>query len=298
MNLTNWKHEVQDYFFITLGLGFYALGWTAFLLPYEISSGGLTGVSALVYYATGLEIQNTYLVLNAILLLFAVKILGIKFCIKTIYAVLTLTFFLWAMQRILLSGADVGTARLPRFLGEGQDFMATIIGASLCGMGLAHAFLHQGSTGGTDIIAAMVNKYKNISLGRMLLYLDIIIISASYPIFHDWRRIVFSFVEMFVCNMVLDYVMNYVQQSIQFFIITKHPKDISDAIITEMGRSATLIPGTGCYTGQPVSVLMVVIKKNQSVALFRLVKAIDPAAFMSQTKATGVYGEGFAQLKG
>ena len=297
MNLTNWKHEVQDYFFITLGLFFYALGWTAFLLPYEISPGGLTGVSALVFYATGLEIQNTYLVLNAILLLIAIKILGIKFCIKTIYAVITLTFFLWALQRIFLSASGEGVTQLPRFLGEGQDFMAVIIGASLCGMGLAQAFLHQGSTGGTDIIAAMVNKYKNISLGRMLLYLDLVIICASYPIFHDWRRLVFSFVEMFVCNMVLDYVMNYVQQSIQFFIITKHPKDISDAIIREMDRSATLIPGTGCYTGQPVSVLMVVTKKNQSVALFRLVKAIDPTAFISQTKATGVYGEGFAKLK-
>jgi uncharacterized membrane-anchored protein YitT (DUF2179 family) len=297
MNLTNWKHEVQDYFFITLGLFFYALGWIAFLLPYEISSGGLTGVSALVFYATGLEIQNTYLVLNAILLLIAIKILGIKFCIKTIYAVITLTFFLWALQRIFLSASGEGVTQLPRFLGEGQDFMAVIIGASLCGMGLAQAFLHQGSTGGTDIIAAMVNKYKNISLGRMLLYLDLVIICASYPIFHDWRRLVFSFVEMFVCNMVLDYVMNYVQQSIQFFIITKHPKDISDAIIREMDRSATLIPGTGCYTGQPVSVLMVVTKKNQSVALFRLVKAIDPTAFISQTKATGVYGEGFAKLK-
>ena len=130
-----------------------------------------------------------------------------------------------------------------------------------------------------------------------MILLDLVIICASYPIFHDWRRLVFSFVEMFVCNMVLDYVMNYVQQSIQFFIITKRPKDISDAIIREMDRSATLIPGTGCYTGQPVSVLMVVTKKNQSVALFRLVKAIDPTAFISQTKATGVYGEGFAKLK-
>ncbi len=291
------KNEVLDYVFITLGLLLYAFGWTAFLLPYEISSGGLTGVSALIYYVTGLEMQNTYLVMNALLLIAAVKVLGIKFCIKTIYAVLMLTFFLWAMQRILLSAAGEGVTKLPRFLGEDQDFMAVIIGASLCGLGLAQCFIHQGSTGGVDIIAAMVNKYKNISLGRILLYLDIIIVSSCYFVFHDWRRIVFGFSEMFVCNMVLDYVMNYVQQSVQFFIITKNPDEICKGIIEEMDRSATLLPGTGGYSGQPVSVLMVVAKKNQSVALFRLVKAIDPTAFISQTKATGVYGEGFDALK-
>ncbi|MBQ0023088.1 MAG: YitT family protein [Prevotellaceae bacterium] len=293
----NLKNEVQDYFFITFGLLLYAFGWTAFLLPYEISSGGLTGVSALIYYVTGLEMQNTYLVMNALLLVAAVKVLGIKFCVKTIYAVLALTFFLWAMQRLLISAAGDGATTLPRFLGEDQDFMATIIGSSLCGMGLAQCFLHQGSTGGVDIIAAMVNKYKNISLGRMLLYLDIIIVSSCYFVFHDWRRVVFGFVEMFVCNMVLDYVMNYVQQSVQFFIITKHPDDISKGIIEEMDRSATLLPGTGCYSGQPVSILMVVAKKNQSVALYRLVKTIDPSAFISQTKCQGVYGEGFDRLK-
>lgn len=296
-NKLNLKNEVQDYLFITFGLLLYAFGWTAFLLPYEISSGGLTGVSALIYYVTGIEMQVSYLVMNVFLLIAAVKVLGIKFCLKTIYAVGMLTFFLWAMQRIFLHAAGEGVTKLPMFLGEDQHLMAILIGSSLCGMGLAQCFLHQGSTGGVDIIAAIVNKYRNISLGRVLLYLDIVIVGSCYFVFHDWRRVVFGFSEMFVCNMVLDYVMNYAQQSVQFFIVTRHPETISKGIIEDMDRTATLIPATGCYSGQPVSVLMVVIKKNQSVALFRLVKAIDPTAFISQTKAAGVYGEGFDVLK-
>lgn len=293
----NLRNEVQDYLFITFGLILYAFGWTAFLLPYEIASGGLSGVSALIYYVTGLEMQNTYLVMNAFLLITAIKVLGIKFCIKTIYAVLMLTFLLWFLQRMFLQGAGEGVTQLPKFLGEDQDFMAVIIGSSLCGMGLAQCFLHQGSTGGTDIIAAIVNKYKNISLGRVLLYLDIVIVGSCYFVFHDWRRLVFGFVDMFVCNMVIDYVMDYVQQSTQFFIVTKNPEEIYEAISKELDRSATLLQGTGCYSKQPVSVLMVLAKKHQKVALFRLVKAIDPSAFISQTKAQGVYGEGFDRLK-
>lgn len=291
------RNEVEDYLFITFGLLLYAVGWTVFLLPYEIPSGGLTGISALIYYTTGLEMQVSYLIANVFLLLIALKILGLKFCLKTIYAVLVLTFFLWALQRLLLAQEGEGAIKLPRYLGENQGLMAVLFGSSICGMGLAQCFLHQGSTGGTDIVAAMVNKYRHVSLGRMLLYLDIFIVGASYPLLHDWQRLAFGFVDMFFCNMVLDYVMNYVQQSVQFFIVTKHPQDISDAIIKEMDRSATLLSGTGCYSGQPVSVLMVIAKKNQSVALFRLVKAIDPTAFISQTKAEGVYGEGFAKLK-
>jgi uncharacterized membrane-anchored protein YitT (DUF2179 family) len=293
----DWRNEVEDYLFITFGLLLYAVGWTVFLLPYEIPSGGLTGISALIYYTTGLEMQVSYLIANVFLLLIALKILGLKFCLKTIYAVLVLTFFLWALQRLLLAQEGEGATKLPRYLGEDQGLMAVLFGSSICGMGLAQCFLHQGSTGGTDIVAAMVNKYRHVSLGRMLLYLDIFIVGASYPLLHDWQRLAFGFVDMFFCNMVLDYVMNYVQQSVQFFIVTKHPQDISDAIIKEMDRSATLLSGTGCYSGQPVSVLMVIAKKNQSVALFRLVKAIDPTAFISQTKAEGVYGEGFAKLK-
>ena len=175
--------------------------------------------------------------------------------------------------------------------------MAVIIGSAMCGMGLAQCFIHEGSTGGTDIIAAIVNKYKNISLGRMLLYLDIVIVSSSYFVFRDWRCLVFGFVDMIVCSTVLDYVMNYMQQSVQFFIITKHPEEIYKSIIKDMDRSATLINATGCYSGEPVSILMVVIKKNESVSLFRLIKSVDPAAFISQTKAQGVYGEGFDRIK-
>ncbi|MBO5585384.1 MAG: YitT family protein [Bacteroidaceae bacterium] len=293
----DWRNEVEDYLFITLGLLLYAVGWTVFLLPYEIPSGGLTGVSALIYYVTGLEMQVTYLIGNVFLLLCAMKILGLKFCLKTIYAVLMLTFFLWGMQRLLLAQEGEGSTHLPRYLGDDQGLMAVIFGSSLCGMGLAQCFLHQGSTGGVDIIAAVVNKYRHVSLGRMLLYVDIFIVSASYPLLHDWQRLAFGFVDMFVCNMVLDYVMNYVQQSVQFFIITKNPQEIYEGISKELDRSATLLPGTGCYSQQPVSVLMVVAKKNQSVALFRLVKAIDPTAFISQTKAESVYGEGFEKLK-
>ena len=268
----DWRNEVEDYLFITLGLLLYAVGWTVFLLPYEIPSGGLTGVSALIYYVTGLEMQVTYLIGNVFLLLCAMKILGLKFCLKTIYAVLMLTFFLWGMQRLLLAQEGEGATHLPRYLGDDQGLMV-------------------------DIIAAVVNKCRHVSLGRMLLYVDIFIVSASYPLLHDWQRLAFGFVDMFVCNMVLDYVMNYVQQSVQFFIITKNPQEIYEGISKELDRSATLLPGTGCYSQQPVSVLMVVAKKNQSVALFRLVKAIDPTAFISQTKAESVYGEGFEKLK-
>lgn len=182
-NMNNVKHELHDYIYITFGLLLYALGWTAFLLPYEIAAGGVTGVSAIVYYITGLEIQVTYFTINAILIIIAVKILGLKFCIKTIYGVLMLSFMLWMLQIIFRNGEE----RLPQFLGEGQEFMACILGAALCGIGLAQAFLHQGSTGGTDIIAAIVNKYKNISMGRTILYCDIIIISSCYFIFHDWK---------------------------------------------------------------------------------------------------------------
>ena len=184
-----WR-EIRDYFFITLGLASYSLGWAAFLIPYQITEGGVAGLGAIIYYATGLPMQVTYLAVNVILMAFSLKILGLKFSIKTGYGILMLTFLLWLFQELI-------DAR-HLLLGPGQDFMACILGAVLCGIGLGVVFVNNGSTGGTDIIAAVVNKYRDVSLGRMILYCDIVIISSCYFVFHDWRRVLFGYVAMTV----------------------------------------------------------------------------------------------------
>ena len=286
-------NALKDYGVITFGLLLYAIGWSAFLLPYEIAAGGLTGVSAIVYYVTGVELQITYFGVNMLLLLIAIKILGLKFCIKTIYGVSVLSVFLWLLQDLFRDA----NGNLSKILGPEEDFMACVIGSALCGFGLGQIFIHQGSTGGTDIIAAIVNKYKNVTMGRMILYCDIVIISSCYFIFEDWKRVLFGFATMFIVATVIDYVMNYVQQSVQFFIVTKKSDEVSKAILNDANCGATLIPSKGCYSGEPISIIMVIAHKQQSLTIFRIVHEIDPGAFISQTKAAGGYGEGFDKIK-
>ena len=286
--------EINDYFFITIGLILYAVGWAIFLLPYEITTGGVSGISAIIFYATGIEIQVSYFVINAISLLVAIKILGPRFSIKTIYAIFALTFFLWFFQEIIKD--DNGN--LPRLLGEGQDFMACVIGASLLGFSMGMIFNHNGSTGGTDIIAAIVNKYRDISFGRMIMVCDIIIISSCYFIFHDWRRVVFGFTTLIFLTFVIDYVINSAQQSVQFMIFSKKHKEIAEGIAQKINRGVTFLEGEGGYSGEPVKVIVAIVKKNQALDTMRLVKDIDPDAFLSQSNVSGVYGQGFKKLKG
>lgn len=285
--------ESKDYLAITFGLICYALGWVAFMLPYQITTGGATGICAIIYYVTGIEIQVSYFILNAILMGFALKILGPKFSIKTIYAILVLTFLLWLFQR-LLEGDD---GKLPLLLGPGQDFMACVIGAGLLGFGIGVVFCNNGSTGGTDIIAWIINKYKDVTLGRMIMYCDIVIISSCYFIFHDWRRVLFGFCVLFIMSIVIDYVVNSARQSVQFLIFSRKHDEIAEGISTQINRGVTLLDGKGWYSKQDIKVVVVLAKKSQSLDIFRLVKDIDPNAFISQSNVVGVYGEGFDPLK-
>ena len=281
-----WLRELKDYLMIAIGLIFYGIGWTVFLLPNDITSGGVPGISSIVYWATGIPVQYTYFVINAVLLALALRILGFKFCIKTIFAVFTLTFFLSIIQKLA-----EGTHLL-----ADQPFMACVLGATLCGIGIGIAFTCNGSTGGTDIIAAIINKYRDITLGRVIMMCDLIIISSSYLVLQDWEKVLYGYVTLFVCSFMLDQVVNGSRQSVQFFIISKKYQEIAKEI-NALHRGVTLIDAKGFYTGQEQPMMFVLAKRRQSTTIFRIINDIDPDAFVSQSAVIGVYGNGFDHIK-
>ena len=279
--------ELRDYMLIALGMLMYAFGWTVFLLPYDLPSGAVPGIASIVYWATGLPVQYTYLGINGVLLILSLVILGWKFSVKTIYAVFVLTSILPIIQD--LTGGES--------LIHDQPFMACVLGAFFCGGGIGVAFSANGSTGGTDIIAAIVNKYRDITLGRVILMCDLVIISSSYFVLHDWEKVVYGYVVLFISSFVLDQVVNSARQSVQFFIISKKHEEIGHRINKDLHRGVTFIDGVGCYTGAGVKMMFVLAKKRESTTIFRLIKDIDPNAFVSQSAVIGVFGEGFDRIK-
>lgn len=292
--------ETKDYVYITIGLMMYAFGWTFFLLPYEIVTGGVTGISAIIYYTTNFRIENSYLLINIALLVVALKFLGVKFLMKTIYAIIMLYFLLKFAQMIIPHDAAGHPVKI---LGEGQDFMSLIIGCCFSGASLAIVFSNAGSTGGTDIVAAVVNKYYHFSLGQVLIALDLLIIGSCLlitdfgPIIDRAHKVVFGLCAMVIETNILDYVMNRRRESVQFMIFSHKYQEIANAIALQMNHGVTILDGHGWYTGRDMKVLCVIARKNESLSIFRLIKAIDPNAFVSQSSVIGVYGEGFDSIK-
>ena len=291
--------EAKDYIFITLGMLLYTFGFTVFLMPYEIVTGGVTGISAIVFYATKVPINYTYFIINASLLAVALKVLGFKFMVKTIYAILILDIFLWAALK-LMTGPD---GNLIQVLGPGQEFMSLIIGCMITGTSLAIVFLNNGSTGGTAIIAAVVNKYHDFSLGTVLIMVDLCIIGSCLfiPQFGDelqrCHKVVFGLCTMAIECFMLDYVMNARRESVQFMIFSHKYEEIARAITKKTDHTLTILDGHGWYSGKEMKVICLLAKKRESVLIFRLIKMIDPRAFVSQSSVIGVYGEGFDQIK-
>ena len=281
--------SIREYIFIAFGLLMYSAAWKGFLLPHLITGGGVTGIGAIIFYATGIPIFVTYFSINFVLLVIAVRTVGLAFSLRTIYGVGILTLFF-----AFLPQAVPGT-----FVGVGDTFMACVIGGLLSGAGIGFVFLANGSSGGTDIIAKVVNKYRNITLGRVLLYCDVLIICSSYFFdFGSLEKIVYGLTTMAISTIAVDMVINGVRQSVQFFIFSKEYEQIATRINIDLHRGVTILDGMGWYSKEPVKVITVVARKNESIRIFRIVKDIDPNAFISQSSVIGVYGEGFDVIKG
>lgn len=276
---------IRAHLIITFGLFINALGWTAFLIPAKITGGGITGVSTLIFYGTGFPLGITYLIINAILIVFAVKILGKGFVVKTIFSVVTLSVLFSLLQQ-LITKPIINDA-----------FLSTVLGGILGGAGVGIVFTQGGSTGGTDIIAMIINKYRNISPGRIILYLDVFIIASSYFIFGSIEKIVYGYVAMGITSYTIDLLFTGSKQSVQIFIFSKNYDEIANRIGKEVLRGVTIIDGKGWYTGEQTKVLLVMVKKPEASQIFRIIKEVDRDAFMSVTNVMGVYGKGFERIR-
>ena len=294
---------LKEYGLVTIGVVAYALGWSIFLLPNNLIGGGVSGFASILFYATGIPMGVTYLVLNIILLLVGTKILGTGFGGKTIYAVMATAVMLAVFPKV------IPTDFIREFALSNGKLICTIIGGVIAGMGIGLSISQGGSTGGTDIVALLWCKFHPASPGRVILIVDIVIILSSLlfpsytesgevlPFVEKIAVIVYGLIQVTVSGYAVDLYLSGSKQSVQAFIFTKKVTEMADAIAFGMKRGVTVIPAKGWYSKEDKEVLMVVTRKTDLNLLLRYVKTIDPGAFLSVSSVMGVYGLGFDEIK-
>ncbi len=281
--------QYKDLVFITCGILIYSFGYTAFVLPEQVVMGGVAGISALLYYWLSLPAGISIWVLNFAMLLVAFRALSRQFVVRTIIGVTVMSIFISILQPFF-QAYPIITA--------GEDkFMHVLLGGALAGAGLGIVFSHNGSTGGTDIIIALLNKHFRMSFGRAMQFIDISIISSSYFLFHSAETIVYGIAFTLIASYVCDYVINGSRQTVQFIIISKEYERIADTINKKVHRGVTLIKGQGWYSKNEVDILIVLARKYESQEVFFYIKSIDPNAMVSQSFCQGVFGAGFDKIK-
>ncbi len=282
---------IKDYAKITGGLLIYLFSYFVFIYSHQITSGGLAGISSVISWAFHVPFSLPYNIINIGLLCVSLKLFGWRFSLKTVYSVLFLGVGTTVVETFVL---PVIGDNLPL---RDSPAMAMVIGSILVGLTLGIVFSANGSTGGTDILAAIINKYRQVSIGRALIYIDVCTLLASYYIFRDSDKLVYSAIQVMITNLSVDYYLNGMRQSMQFFIITQKPDEMAKALMDGVHRGVTFLDGAGAYSGKGMRVLMMITKKTESVAVFRTVKTVDPNAFITQALVKGVYGEGFETIK-
>lgn len=287
---------VISYVVITLGLALYTFAWSAFMLPAKIVGGGVSGISSVLYYAAGLKlpIGVMNLIINALLVAIGFKVLGSKFGANTIYGiVMSSVFFILWQQGLHVEKLFLDATGVISF----DPFMCALIGGALCGAGIGLTFSMGGNSGGTDIIALIVSKYYNVSPGKVIMYLDILIVGSSFFVSHQLANVVYGYIVMVTMTYVLDLVIDGNKQSYQIMVFSPKTKEIGDAVTKEVGRGATLLDSEGCYSHQSQQVLIIMSHKTDKAHVMQIINRIDRSAFISVSKVQGVYGTNFEKLK-
>jgi len=281
---------IKEFLLIVISTIPYALTVNQLLVPHAIVGGGVTGLCEIIYFAT-----NTYVpiwlssaTINIVLLIIAALTVGWRYALRTIWGVAWLTIWL---KVIPIAPVPILT----------DPFMAVVIGGLFTGCFLGICFLNNGSTGGTDIVAMIVNKYHHLPMGRVLLFADMTVISSAFflPTIQAAgfqgavEKILFGLTYTFMASTAVDWVMNRMRQSVQFMIFSSKADEIAEAIITQAHRGCTFLDAQGGFNKQPMKVVTCIARSYESATIFRLVRAIDPKAFVSQSQVRGVFGQGF-----
>lgn len=281
----------KEYFLMFCGMMMYSFGWIGCVLPANGMGGGAAGLSLVL--CTGLEniglhmqIGTMVFFINAVLLLVAGFIVGWNFGIKTIFCVLVISVGMNFWQDVLPEG---------NFLGI-DSLLSIVMGGILAGAGIALCFTQGGSTGGTDIVAMIINKYRTVSYGKILIYSDFIIIASSLLVGKGISAIIYGYVLTAVVGYTVDMIMAGNQQSSQVLIVTHDYEKMADAIARNIHRGVTLIDSQGWYSKEQTKMVMVVCRKRETAMILKFVKTIDPDAFMTVGSVMGVYGKGFQTI--
>lgn len=290
LSFTNILREFKSYLIISLGVILYCFSWVAFLIPHGVAGGGVTGISSIIYYATGFEISYSYLIINVGLLIAGTIVLGNAFGLKTIYAI----FLASAMFRILPEFQWI-----TEFSDIPDTFINAILGGSLTAIGISWIFAQGGSTGGTDIIALIVSKYREVSLGKVFLYCDLLIVGSIYFLpDKGLQDVIYGYIQMVSFSYMLDVLITGSKQSVQILIFTSKYNEMADMISNDLDRGVTALQSMGWHSKQEGKLLVVVARKQQLPEITSAIMEVDNKAFISVCSAMSVYGNGFDMVKG
>lgn len=291
------KNKIQnilwDYFLMSVGTLIFVMAWTSFLIPNGLASGGLTGLCTIIQYGTGVPVGWTFPIINIGLLIMGVLSLGKSFGFKTIY-VIALSSLLFE----LLPNLPADIVEKLEITNIPDRLVVCLVGAGLESVGIGIVLLRGGSTGGTDIIAMMINKYWPVSPGKVYLFSDIFIIASLFLIpGQGIVDVIYAYVVMLTFSFGVDFVILGNKSSVQLLVFSSKFQEIADHIIYDVQRGVTALNSIGWYSKKESKVLLIILRKNQMNEVINEIHRIDKHAFVSVSSAKSVYGEGFEEIK-